>query len=462
MHGGVDPIPAHVGPMADASTPKQATKSGRFEFRAISPERRNASTPLAAVLAKRTRSMMTLTSPHNDHRSSNHENASITPPTPAVKTAKTRQTASVSWETHTYDAITSLAFSHSSEFVAAGSIDGRAVVWAVQTGREVARFVAKNPVSSLAFCAEGRLLAVGTRDGHLSLFDLEAHYEVEVIKVPKTSMSTTGLTIAVGTAASSTLIVGGAGSKHLTVYAIREPKNSVDIRSCVLVQKCIRRLLARLRHREISKLPLITSVAQPPSSPTMLPVREELTREDVSVDPHVHMPAATGRHLERAVGDSGRPHPTFELPGLPVRVDSDTLLGVSPMLAGNATEQPLSHSLLHMLTQIKVAEGHNVHAIATDATSSVLAAAGEDRVVSIWSMTFLNRLSPSTLRHASENNLRHLSQVASHVERAVERAGPVCFSCATPITAIALNAEGICLAVGTVRFCCAVELAPLL
>jgi hypothetical protein len=68
--------------------------------------------------------------------------------------------------------LTAIAVSPDGRFVVVGGSGRRASVWDVETGRPITRIPLDSAVSSVAFGASGRWLAIGTKKGSVSLFEL--------------------------------------------------------------------------------------------------------------------------------------------------------------------------------------------------------------------------------------------------------------------------------------------------
>lgn len=72
------------------------------------------------------------------------------------------------------EAVTTAAFSHDGQLVAAGSLDRTIRVWSVETGEELVRLEGhEEAVYTLAFAPDGRL-ATGSMDRSIRLWDVRA------------------------------------------------------------------------------------------------------------------------------------------------------------------------------------------------------------------------------------------------------------------------------------------------
>lgn len=87
------------------------------------------------------------------------------------------------------DFVECLTFSPAGRVLATGSQDGTVKLWNTPTFTERATLAEEVAVSSVAFSADGRLLAVGLRDGTLSLWDVKAASRHDTRKAHRAAIS---------------------------------------------------------------------------------------------------------------------------------------------------------------------------------------------------------------------------------------------------------------------------------
>ena len=75
-------------------------------------------------------------------------------------------------------------FTAEGRLMAAGSFDGAVVLWDPVTGRKVGAFTNRGQVSGVSFSHDGRLLAVGSWDGTVTIWDVEARRALRVLHGP--------------------------------------------------------------------------------------------------------------------------------------------------------------------------------------------------------------------------------------------------------------------------------------
>ncbi len=80
------------------------------------------------------------------------------------------------------DEIKSLAFSPDGKLLASGSQDGTVRVWEIESGRSIYTLSQASPVLSIAFSPSGFLLAAGSKDGKILLWDLNNGKLARVLK----------------------------------------------------------------------------------------------------------------------------------------------------------------------------------------------------------------------------------------------------------------------------------------
>jgi WD40 repeat protein len=83
--------------------------------------------------------------------------------------------------------ISSVAFSPDGKILASGSVGWRIRVWDVTTGKNTALFQGTSPILSLAFHPNGRLLAYGSTAGNFDVFDLNTSKRSAVLNDRTTS-----------------------------------------------------------------------------------------------------------------------------------------------------------------------------------------------------------------------------------------------------------------------------------
>jgi WD40 repeat protein len=86
--------------------------------------------------------------------------------------------------TNAQSRITALSYSPDGKYIAAGTTDGTAYVWNVQTGALVLNYLQKGTISSIAFDPKARWMVSTALDGSLKFYDLEKRAGVKTMSEP--------------------------------------------------------------------------------------------------------------------------------------------------------------------------------------------------------------------------------------------------------------------------------------